>query len=306
MNVFDTYIDLPAGVKGNVVAIGNFDGVHQGHQALLKKACALATDLGVACVVLTFNPHPRQVFQPDGAPFRLTNKAIKAQDLISHGVGHVVSINFDHDFSQKTDLQFIQDVLVDGLSAVHVIVGDDFVFGQGRSGSVETLKVDTRFETTALSQVKTQAQAIYGSSLIRNALKMGDLQTAREHLGRYWTTQSLVIHGDKRGREMGYPTANMRLGDFIHPAYGVYAVRAKTGGGDWIDGVANFGIRPMFEIPEPLLEVHLFDFNGDLYDQILTVEWVQFLRGEMKFDGLEALIAQIDSDSETAKTVLNS
>lgn len=307
MNVFDTYIDLPDKVKGSIVLIGNFDGVHKGHQSLIKTARALADELGVACSVLTFDPHPRQFFKPENEPFRLTNTALKSDDLLKNGADFVVNINFDDNFSQKTATNFIQDVLVDNLNAAHIVVGDDFIFGHNRSGSIETLKADGRFKVTALSQVKTDSQAIYGSSLIRQALKIGDTKTAADHLGRFWTTQATVIHGNKRGREIGYPTANMKLndqGDFIHPAYGVYAVRVKTNNGTWINGVANFGIRPMFEVPEPLLEAHLFNFDGDLYDKILTVEWVERLRGEMKFDNLDDLIVQMNGDSARAKEIL--
>lgn len=302
--VFDTYSDLPDNVKGNLVVIGNFDGVHKGHQTILAKARTLANADNKAVVVLTFDPHPRQVFAPNAPSFRLTNKTLKAQDLKDHGVDFVVSIPFTKEFSQKTPAVFIDEVLINSLNAHHVVVGDDFIFGHDRAGSVIDLQKRSEFKTTALPQVTTQENAIYGSSLIRQALKKGDVQTAAQHLGRPWTSQGVVIHGDKRGREIGYPTANMRMDDFIHPAYGVYAVRAKTEGGNWINGVANFGIRPMFEVAEPLLEVHLFDFDGDLYDQTLTVAWVAYLRGEMKFNSLDDLITQIDSDAIQAKTAL--
>ncbi len=304
MKAFESYKNLPDGVKGNVVAIGNFDGVHHGHKALLQKTKTIAQEFNCQTIVVTFDPHPRQLFKPNDPPFRLTNKEIKAQDLFNHGVDHVISIPFDKAFSQKTAETFINDILVDGLAARHIVVGDDFIFGYQRGGSIETLKTDGRFGVTALAQVTTDNHAIYGSSLIRHALKLGDLATARDHLGRYWTTQAIVIHGNKRGREIGYPTANMQLGDFIHPAYGVYAVRAKTQDSVWINGVANFGIRPMFEVPEPLLEVHLFDFDSDLYEQTLTVEWISYLRGEMKFDSLTALIQQMNGDSARAKDIL--
>ncbi len=307
MNIFDTYSDLPEHVKGNIVVIGNFDGVHRGHQTLLNEAKDMAEAAHKKLVVLTFEPHPKQVFQPSAPPFRLTNKKTKIEALIKHGADFVVAVEFTHEFSQKSAQDFIDDVLIHGLGATHILVGDDFTFGFNRGGTVEILHADNRFQVTALEQVKTDKNAIYGSSLIRNALKRADLETVKNHLGHYWCTQATVIHGNKRGRTIGYPTANMKLddqGDFIHPAYGVYAVRARSKNLDWHMGVANFGIRPMFTVPEPLLEVHLFDFDGDLYGQILDVEWVAYLREEMTFESLDDLITQMNQDSSKAKEIL--
>lgn len=304
MKQFDTYSDLPSDVKGNVVVIGNFDGLHKGHQAILKTARSKAEDLQCDLIVLTFDPHPRQVFAPDTPGFRLSDKILKADALENHGVDCVISLTFDHAFSQKTAEAFIKDVLVDGLAAKHIVVGDDFIFGYQRGGNIDTLKTNDHFDITAHGQILNESQAVYGSSLIRQAIRRGDMLTAANHLGYPWVMRSTVIHGDKRGREMGWPTANMRMDDFIHPAYGIYAVRVTCEDGQTHNGVANFGVRPMFAVKEPLLEAHLFDFNGDLYNQILQIEFIRYLRGEMKFDSLEALIEQIEKDAANAKKVL--
>jgi len=315
MTIFHSSSSVPAEARGAVVAIGNFDGVHLGHQAVLAQARAIADRLDTALAVLTFEPHPRSVFQPDLPDFRLTPLPAKVEALKAAGVDHVIVLDFTPEFSQRSAEDFMSGVLCADLGARHIVVGWDFCFGHKRSGNAAILAArgaELGFGVTVTRAVENGEGQIYSSSRIRECLRAGDLSGVAELLGRFWEIDGLVLHGDKRGRTIGFPTANLSMEGYMRPTLGVYAVRAgmKDGGLDtdgeyrWVDGVANLGIRPTVEGSRVQLEVHLFDFQEDLYGRFLRVQLIEFLRGEKKFDGLDSLKAQITSDCAQARRIL--
>ncbi len=298
---------LPDALRGAAVAIGAFDGVHRGHQAVIADARKAADRLGAPLAVVSFDPHPRRWFQPEAAPFRLMTADQMARALAPLGVERLYLLPFDADMAAMTDDRFAGEVLGSGLGVRHAAVGFDFTFGKGRSGSPDALRRygETAGFTVSVVQRLDDADGLkLSSSAVREALKAGDMPRAAAILGRPFAIQGPVIHGDKRGRTIGVPTANVALGDYMRPAYGVYATRTRLPDGRVIDGVANLGVRPMFEIQQPLLEVWLFDFAEDLYDQVVETELVAFLRGELALDGLDALKAQIDRDAQAARQAL--
>jgi len=311
MRIFRHYTDLPQDVRGCVVAIGNFDGVHLGHQAVINEAGALARVLGKPWAVMTFEPHPTSVFKPDGEPFRLTVMRSKSHLIETLGVDDLLIQHFDADFASLSAEDFVNEVIVNGLGASHVVAGFDFHFGKKRQGDCKTLLAlgqSKGFGFTAIPEVTGEDGEIYSSTQIRECLKAGDVQAAARILGRAFELEGRVEHGDARGRQLGFPTANIHLHDYLRPATGVYAIRAGLDEGAdtrWFDGVANFGRRPTFHSDDDIvLEAHLFDFDGDLYTKHLRVELVERLRDERKFDGLEALKAQIIKDCEKAREIL--
>jgi riboflavin kinase/FMN adenylyltransferase len=314
MAIFRHSNDLPAAARGAVVVIGNFDGVHRGHQLLLADARRLADQLSAPLAVLTFEPHPRSLFLPDQPPFRLTSLRAKAHALQEAGVDDLIVLHFDRAFSLKPAEAFVQDILVGDLAARQVVVGWDFCFGHKRSGNVALLKsmgAQHGFGVTAVDPVMTGEGEVYSSSIIREHLRQGRPAKAAELLGRPWEIEGRVEHGDQRGRTLGFPTANVSLGAFLCPALGVYAVLAGRDpgvehGGEtrWHAGVANLGRRPTVAGEDVRLEAHLFDFDGDLYGEMLRVRLIDFLRPEKKFDGLEALRAQIGLDCGQAREIL--
>jgi riboflavin kinase/FMN adenylyltransferase len=314
MAIFRHSSDLPPEAKGAVVVIGNFDGVHRGHQLLLGDARRLADELSAPMAVLTFEPHPRSVFLPDQPPFRLTSLRAKAHALQDAGVDHLFVLHFDRAFSQKSAETFVEEILVGDLAARHVVVGWDFCFGKKRAGNVALLKAMGAmhgFGVTAVEPVMTGNGQVYSSSIIREHLRHGRPAVAAELLGRPWEIEGRVEHGDKRGRTIGFATANLGLGDYLRPALGVYAVLAGRDpgvehGGEtrWLPGVANLGLRPTVEGEDLRLEVHLFDFAEDIYGETLRVRMIDFIRPEKKFDGLDALRAQIALDCGQAREIL--
>lgn len=310
MQIFRHHSELPAELRGSVVAVGNFDGVHRGHQIVIADAQAVAKATGASLAVLSFEPHPRSMFRPDDAPFRLTPFRIKARLLEALGVDLHVVLHFDIEFSRQSADWFVEEVLLGGLGASHVAIGYDFCFGHRRQGNAESLLSYGRrhgFGVTVVTQASDESGGTYSSSAAREHLQAGRIREAAEILGRPWEIEGRVETGDRRGRELGYPTANLTLGDYLRPAFGVYAVRAAVDEGaelEWRDGVANVGIRPMYAVENPLMEAHLFDFDGDLYGRHLRVQLIEWLRPEMKFDSVDALIAQMDRDSEKARRVL--
>jgi riboflavin kinase/FMN adenylyltransferase len=298
---------LPASLKGAAVAIGAFDGVHRGHQAVIAQARAAADRLGAPLGVVSFDPHPRRWFQPDAAPFRLMTADQMAEAMRPLGVERLYLLPFDAEMAAMSDGDFAQRVLADGLGIRHAAVGFDFTYGQGRTGSPESLRRHGEtlgFDVSVIDRVDDPDGLKLSSSAVREALKAGDMARAAAILGRPFAISGEVIHGDKRGRTIGVPTANVALGDYMRPAYGVYATRTRLTDGRVIGGVANLGVRPMYELDTPLLEVWLFDLDEDLYGQTIETELVAFLRGEMKFDGLDALKRQIDTDAEAARAIL--
>jgi riboflavin kinase/FMN adenylyltransferase len=304
----------PSGFKpsaqGGVVAIGNFDGVHKGHQALLAQACAIADQKNCPCVVLTFAPHPRRFFQPHAPNFMLYDIAQRETLLLAQGVDEVVTLSFDHALSQLSAENFIQHILHDGLHAQHIVVGQNFVFGHGRTGHVDTLMAHG-FDVTALAAVTQTEGSVYSSTSVRQAIQNHDFKKVESILGRAWHIQERVIKGAQRGRTLGFPTANMMWpDDIIEPAFGVYHVVVKLTDGTWKDGIANFGLRPTINpivgnTDKPLLEVHLFDFASDLYGQELQVTPRHFIRSEQTFPDLTALQAQITQDVRTAQGLIS-
>lgn len=307
MDIFRHYTGLPAGARGGAVAIGNFDGIHLGHQFVIAQAGALAGRVGAPHAVLTFEPHPRSVFQPDSAPFRLTPFRVKAELLRGLGVALLYNLHFDLEFAALSAEDFVRQVLVAGLGLREAVVGYDFVFGHRRRGDAALLIAMGKalgFGVTVVEPVQ-QGSEVYSSTRIRDLLVEGKPRDAAVLLGRPWEIDGRVEQGDRRGRTIGFPTANIELADYLRPAAGVYAVRAAIGrDGAWHDGVANLGMRPTFGGSDLRLEVHLLDFAGDLYGRHLRVALVDYLRPERKFTGLDALKAQIAADAAQARATL--
>ena len=308
MRVVRDWRDLSDAVKGAAVAVGAFDGVHRGHQAVIADAKAAADRLGAPVGVVSFDPHPRRWFQKEAAPFRLMTADQMAEALAPLGVDILYLLPFDAEMAGMSDVEFAERVLADGLGIRHAAVGFDFTFGKGRSGSPEALRAYGERLGFGVSTVQRLDEADglkLSSSAVREALKAGDMARAAAILGRPFAIRGAVIHGDKRGRTIGVPTANVPLGDYMRPAYGVYATRSRLADGRSVDGVASLGVRPMYALETPLLEVWLFDFDGDLYGQTMETQLIARLRGEERFDGLDALKAQIEADAAAARVILN-
>lgn len=310
MRLFRHYTDLPSDARGAVVALGNFDGVHRGHQIVIGTALERARALGVPSGVLTFEPHPRSVFRPADPPFRLTPFRIKARHIEALGVDRLYVIHFDWTFAGMTAERFVREVLVAGLGARHVVAGYDFVFGHQRGGDIALLARMGQaegFGVTAVTPAADDGGRVYSSTRIRESLRAGRPREAADLLGRAWEIEGRVERGDQRGRTIGFPTANLELGEYLRPAYGVYAVRAGIDHGRdtaWHPGVANLGRRPTVDGVRERLEVHLFDFAGDLYGRHLRVQLVDYIRAERRFDSVQALKAQIEADAATARRLL--
>ncbi len=311
MRLVRNITELPQQCRGAVVAIGNFDGVHLGHQAVLAQAAGLARANNCPLGVLVFEPHPREFFQPGAPRFRLTPLREKARLLAACGIDLLYVERFDAELAARPAEDFVTRILVQGLGVRHVVVGYDFRFGQGRKGDVSFLHATADkggFGVSVIAAVNSTASGEpYSSSRIREYLRGGLPRRAAELLGHWWSIENQVIGGDKRGRTIGFPTANLRLDDCIEPRHGVYAVRAEVLEGPdagLYGGVANLGLRPTFDKQEVMLEVNLFDFSGDLYNRALRVSFVEFVRPERKFDGLESLKAQISADSNSARDLL--
>ncbi len=313
MRIFRHYTQLPQEARGSVVALGNFDGVHRGHQAVISTAGDLARENGVAHAVMTFEPHPRSVFQPQIPPFRLTPLRIKARCIEALGVDHLLVQHFDREFSSMEAGDFVTGVLCDGVAASHVVAGYDFVFGHGRKGDcglLERMAAEKGFAFTQVPQAVDESGAAYSSTKIRELIAGGEPARAAALLGRLFEIEGRVVSGDGRGRTIGFPTANVHFEDFLLPATGVYAIRAGIDMGAetlWRDGVANFGSRPTFGGGEKVLEVHLFADPGecdDLLGRHLRVALAAYLRPEKTFDGVAQLQAQIADDITAAKAAL--
>lgn len=306
---FDRWQATPAQWQGGAVALGNFDGVHRGHQALLDRTVEQAKVLNAPVVALTFEPHPRRFFVPDTGPFRLTLPPAKLRLLEQHGVQAVLAQRFDEAFAALSADAFIDDVLLKGMGARHVVCGYDFTFGARRTGNVEMLREQGRqkgFGVTVLDPVMREGE-IYSSTSIREALRAGWVSEASELLGHSWEIEGEVELGDQRGRTIGFPTANVALGEHLRPRFGVYAVRVLLdgeNGKEWRPAVANLGRRPTFGKLKENFEVHLFDFAGDLYGKTLRAALIEFIRPEMKFGSLDQLKAQIAADGEAARRLL--
>lgn len=296
----------PDAAKGAVVALGNFDGVHRGHQALIAEARRIATAQGRPLAAMVFEPYPREFFQPHGEPFRLTSFRSKAELLAAAGVDYLMVVTFNAEIAGLLAQDFVIDVLVRDLAAAHVVVGEDFRFGKARGGDAAVLAYMGEMEgfgVTIFPAIIDGGEKI-SSSKVRAALKAGHPEQAANLLGHWWAVQGRVAHGDARGRALGFPTANLRLKtELMQPRFGIYAVRVHHLGQSY-QGAANFGLRPMFALRAPLLEVHLLDYSGDLYGELLRVEFVAWLRGEMQFRDVEALKQQMRADCSEARKIL--
>jgi riboflavin kinase / FMN adenylyltransferase len=299
---------LPDALRGGVVAIGNFDGVHRGHQIVLEKALELADALGKPAIVLTFEPHPRTLFQPDQPVFRLTPPRLKAEILSAMGVSCVIEQAFTKNFASISADEFVRDILVGGLGTAHVVTGFDFHFGKNRQGGPAYLMASGEregFNVTLVDAFRDEGGLVISSSRIRDCLAESDAASAAGLLGYRYLVEAPVIEGKKLGRTLGYPTANMALAPETRLAEGIYAVRFRRADGSLRNGVASFGRRPtVTDNGAPLLETFVFDFDGDLYGETCAVSFFGFLRPELKFDGLDALMAQMKRDEEEARALL--
>ena len=312
--LYRSLADLPADGQGAVLAIGNFDGVHLGHQQVIADASALAEAKGVPLGVMLFDPHPQQFFAPDAPPFRLTRLATRAALLAGLGVNFTLALPFDAAMAACEAEDFITDILVGKLNVSAVCVGYDFCFGKGRKGNFAMLRDvggEMGFETFATEAVlQPDTTNPFSSSAIRNFLRDGEPEKAAALMGHAFAVEAEVQTGDRRGRTIGFATANMPLDDYVLPKFGVYAVRADILDGDFagqaLRGVANLGLRPTVGTDKPRLESHFFDFDGDLYGANLRVSLLHFIRPEQKFDGLDALKAQIAKDTNKAREMLGS
>ncbi|SDZ98297.1 bifunctional riboflavin kinase/FAD synthetase [Rubrimonas cliftonensis] len=293
--------------RGATAAMGNFDGVHRGHRAVLELAAAAAPDAPLG--VVTFDPHPRRFFQPDAEPFALMSFEAKARRLERLGVERLFALPFDAGLAALTPAAFCEAVLAEGLGLRHVTVGADFCFGKGRAGDGATLRAEGArlgFGATLAPLVADGGEPV-SSTAIRSALREGRPEEAARMLGHWHRIEGVVEHGEKRGRTLGYPTANLSLGDLAPPKFGVYAVKVDVLDGPHAGqrrGVASLGVRPMFGENRPNLETFLFDFSGDLYGARISVALVAFQRPELKFESVEALVRQMDEDSAQARRLL--
>jgi riboflavin kinase/FMN adenylyltransferase len=297
---------LPQSLRGAVIALGNFDGFHLGHQAVVGRAVARAKAEGRPAIVATFDPHPARYFRPETPHFRLTTMEQRARLFAEAGADATLVIDFDADLAALSPEQFVAQELVGRFGAAVAVTGEDFTFGKARAGTAAMLASLGALHGLAAETVAPVAddEGVISSTRIRAALQAGDCATATRLLTRPFAIEAEVVHGDKRGRELGYPTANMELGDYLRPRYGIYAVRARLDNGRMLDGVANLGIRPSFDPPRELLEPYFFDFEGDLYGRTIEVALIAFLRGEAKFDSLDALKVQMAADCEAARRAL--
>jgi riboflavin kinase/FMN adenylyltransferase len=314
---YSGYTNIPAEAQGCVLAVGNFDGVHLGHAALIQKAQTIAQGLGVPLAVMTFEPHPRRFFVPSAPPFRLSLLPMKQRLLEALGVAHLFVVPFDKAFAALSADTFMQEILSASLKIRHIVVGADFSFGHQRTGTVAMLQARAKFGVTVMPPVTSPTGEIYSSTAIRAFLQAGDFAKANaflgwDHFGKNnfsgaWQMEAPVVHGDKRGRVLGYPTANQNITEYTAIPYGVYAVRVLIEGETvWRQGVSNYGIRPMFQVETPILETYIFDFASEIYGKMMRVCPVRFLRPEMAFTGLEELKEQIKQDCIHAVNVLES
>jgi riboflavin kinase/FMN adenylyltransferase len=294
--------------RGAAAAIGNFDGVHLGHQSVIDLARDAAKDADAPLGIMTFEPHPRSYFSNDPNPFRLMNAEAKANCLASLGVEKLYEVPFNAALAALTPREFAQQIIADSLGLKHVVVGSDFCFGKGRAGTAKDLQAfgaDMGFGVT-IAPMKSIATAEVSSTAIRTALTEGRPRDAAAMLGHWHRIEGDVIRGEQRGRELGYPTANMSTTDLHQPKFGVYAVKANVLNGPHegsYNGAASIGVRPMFGENVPNCETFIFDFKGDLYGATISIALVDYLRPELKFDGLDALITQMDADCVQAREI---
>ena len=297
---------IPDSLAGSIVALGNFDGFHLGHQAVVGRAVQRAFHERRPAIVATFDPHPVSYFKPDAAPFRLTSLDQRERLFAHAGADAMLVFEFNEKLRETSAEEFVSWLLAGKIGAAGVVTGDDFSFGKGRSGNVETLKTlggHSGIISETVAPVLVDGERV-SSGRIREALVAGDIGHATHLLSRDFAIEGIVQRGDQRGRELGYHTANLTLGDYQRPKYGIYAVRVTLPDGTERPGVASLGIRPTFSPPQELLEAHLFDFEGDLYGQTIEVALHAYIREEKKFDGMDALAAAMREDEAKARHLL--
>ncbi len=293
---------IPQELRGAILALGNFDGFHLGHQVVVGEAIRWAHGEGRPAIVATFDPHPMRHFKPDAEPFRLTTLDQRQELFAAAGADAMLVFHFDGAMASQPAGDWAEGTISRHIGAAGIVTGEDFTFGKGRSGNPDLLRA-RGVETRTVAAIHDDAGPI-SSSRIRAALKAGDCAEATRLLTRPFAIRGAVQHGDKRGRSIGYPTANLDLANYLRPLYGIYAVTGRLPDGRLLHGAANLGIRPTFDPPKELLEPHFFDFDGDLYGQEIEVALHHFLRGEAKFDTLDALTAQMERDCKSARRLL--
>ena len=297
---------MPDELRSAVVALGNFDGFHLGHQAVAGEAIAQAKAAGRPAIIATFDPHPVRFFAPHSPWFRLTTLEQRQRLFEAAGADAMLVFDFDASLAATTAEDFIVKLLVERLGISAVVTGEDFTFGKGRGGNIDVLRElggANGLSSTAMGPVMDEGGVI-SSSRIRDALQYGDCGTATRLMTRPFCVEGVVQHGDKNGRLLGFPTANIDMGHYLRPRYGIYAVKGRLPDGRVLNGAANLGIRPSFDPPKELLEPHFFDFAEDLYGQTIEVEFHAFIRGEAKFDSMDALMVQMAEDCDRAKVIL--
>lgn len=303
MRFLDHREPLPESLQGAIIALGNFDGFHLGHQAVAEEAIGWARAEGRPSIIATFDPHPVRFFKPQVPPFRLTTLEQRQELYLAAGATAMLVFHFDGTLAGTPAERFVDHILIERLGAKGVVTGDDFRFGKGAAGDVAMLR-ESPLEVRTVDPVMDGGEAV-SSSRVREALREGDSQEAARLLTRPFAIRGVVEHGDKRGREIGYPTANLSIESYLRPKYGIYAVTGRfLATGQELKGAANIGVRPQFEPPKESLEPYFFDFSGDLYGQEIEVAFHHFLRGEAKFDSLDALTEQMEKDCKEARRLL--
>ena len=305
MQIIRNSSECPAAPKGSALAIGNFDGVHRGHQAVLKVAMDAANAAGNPSGVMTFEPHPRQFFQPGKPLFRLTPESMKLRLFEALNLDLAIVLDFNAQLSSLPARTFVEEILVEGLGVSHVVTGSDFQFGKGRDGNPDVLRELGEEFGFGVTIVEPQGEAgeIYSSTQVRESLRQGDIRAAAGILGYWWRITGEVIGGDKRGHGLGFPTANIAVPNGLELKHGIYAVRVYVNGARY-SGASYLGTRPSFDDGKPVIETFLFDFSDDLYGQAIELEFIDFLRGDEKFDSSEQLVKQMQADCNNASTIL--
>lgn len=308
MKIIRDYKNCPKYAAGSVVALGNFDGVHKGHIAVINKAKEIADAGGTASSVLTFEPHPINVLHPGAKPFRITDEKQKAEVIAELGIDNLFIIEFTKDFSNITATNFFKEILLNGINASHIVTGTDFVFGAGREGNTETMAALASEFNIGYSKLSPigNSDSIFSSSLVRKNLQHANLANVRQILGRNFAIEGVVTEGKRLGNTIGFPTINIDLGDYIRPVFGVYVVKIKIEGHDKeYYGAANIGIKPTLGGSNEILEVHIFNFSEEIYNFNVYVELLEYIRGEKKFASIEELKQQITQDCITARNLLD-
>lgn len=304
----DNLTPIPEALRGAVIALGNFDGFHKGHQAVVGEAIRWAREEGRPAIVATFDPHPVRVFRPEAEPFRLTSLDQREELFGAAGADAMLVLHFDKAMAAMPAQEWVEQMLVGHLGARGVVTGEDFTFGKGRGGNPQVLDAIGKphgLEGRTVGPVSDDEGTV-SSSRIRDALRLGECETAARLLTRPFAIRGSVQHGDKLGRTIGFPTANLDIGSYLRPRYGIYAVTGRLGDGRVLQGAANLGIRPTFTPPKELLEPYFFDFSESLYGQEIEVAFHHFLRGEEKFETLDALVEQMKRDCDRARELLSS